>query len=650
MFFGPSSALSANREIEEVKLESFGRLDERQDRTEYRGTGDDDLFTKKELSLDEGDENKHCSEDVEAHLSQPCLEQQNLKRRRDSWSGYSDTAKKLKGRKISAADPHSDIEREKKYANLTFEATQVSKTVSLNDVSSGNAEPGSVDRSSVLEFPQKPPFSFYVEKANRSKHRDMLPLPFGHPKSRQWTEMLPSIKACTKDIMGEGNGGALELFVLDGEPTICVTCWHPFKMNLALLKSCMEPLELHINIAQGRIRKSAGDEHGNAVAVNSGPCSLPSIHGHYMQRPTCGASLGIAQGPLKNGKVSLGGYLKIKHLHRREWSYYAMTAHHILVDNNHASQCGDNDEDQGMSEAGYDYLPGICNGVYSVGEELTKKIVFSSPAVPDAENLVSRLESRRILRCANESYASIDNLDNLDTLLNLVCTSNSTTFGSAAWSSGLCLDQGVEMDWLLIGDIPVGRIGCNTPGDVTAYMEGNHKDLDQFQNRWAPSAHVDERAFDILMDFSTREPDKPESRSGYLSRIFGRGSETGLADGFLSPHSSVFYDPEYGPYDGWAFSPRYQYGLGDSGDSGTWIFTTEGKLLGQIISYNRERHVTYYTPISKVFSHIKRVTGATDVELLKPDDVPDRRRTTLRSAHGLLTPDEKSPNANDSST
>lgn len=206
------------------------------------------------------------------------------------------------------------------------------------------------------------------------------------------------------------------------------------------------------------------------------------------------------------------------------------------------------------------------------------------------------------------------------------------------------------MDWLLIGDIPANRIGCNTPGDVSAYMEGNHNTYGQSQRCWTPSTYVDGPAFDTLMGFSTREWGKPGSQGGYLSRVFGRGSESGLADGFLSPHSSVFYDPEYGSYDAWAFSPRYQYGLGDSGDSGTWIFTAEGKLLGQIISYNRARHITYYTPICKIFNHIKRVTGATEVELLLPDDVPGRSLPPLKSAYGLLSPAGISPNADGPST
>lgn len=316
-----------------------------------------------------------------------------------------------------------------------------------NDIRTFKAEPGSVDTPS----PTTAPLISINKEPSHPKYRNTLPLQFGHPKSRQWTEMLPSIKACTREIMGKGNGGALELFLVNGEPTICITCWDPLKLNLGLLSSCMRPLGLHINVTRGKIEKSASDQHdwpAIGTISDQGQCTRPSIHGHYMQRPTCGASLGTADGPLKGGKVSLGGYLKVKHLYRHHWSYYAMTVHHILVsDDQKASSltiAGEN-EDEEMAEPGYDYSPGVCNGVYEVGEGPGARVALSCPAVPDAESLVARLEGRRIKRCASESYAAIDNLDNLDDLLDKMCTRESIMFGNAAWSSGLCLDQDVEV-------------------------------------------------------------------------------------------------------------------------------------------------------------------------------------------------------------
>lgn len=189
------------------------------------------------------------------------------------------------------------------------------------------------------------------------------------------------------------------------------------------------------------------------------------------------------------------------------------------------------------------------------------------------------------------------------------------------------------MDWLLIDSIPTQRIGRNCSGDVAAFMEGSNVNIDGSWQNWTPTDYVDEAAFETLMDFTNCGWDeKDPTNYGFMSRVYGRGSEAGLADGHLSPNSSIFYDPEYGAYDAWAFCPRNERGLGYSGDSGTWIYTSEGKLLGQIISYNRDRHITYYTPICKAFKHIKQVTGATELKLLTPD--------YTGVAYGMLSPEE----------
>lgn len=196
------------------------------------------------------------------------------------------------------------------------------------------------------------------------------------------------------------------------------------------------------------------------------------------------------------------------------------------------------------------------------------------------------------------------------------------------------------MDWLLIDGIPNQRIGRNCSGDVSAFMEGCNDDIHGYSQTWTPSVYIDETIFEIMMNFTACDWDeKDPSKYGFMSRVFGRGSESGLADGFLAPNSSIFHDPKYGVYDGWAFSPRYEGGLGYSGDSGTWIYTSGGKLLGQIISYNRERHITYFTPICKAFKHIKDVTGATEVGILTSEDSLNAQRPP----YGLLSPEGASP-------
>lgn len=136
---------------------------------------------------------------------------------------------------IAKSEPVTDFDFEKCSAKSKFMKTEHAQ----DGVYTAKVEPNSIDASSLTAGAQQPLISFDMDFSH-PKYRKTLSLPFGHPKSRQWTEMLPSIKACTRDIMGKGNGGALELYLVNGEPTICITCWDPLKLNLALVRSCME--------------------------------------------------------------------------------------------------------------------------------------------------------------------------------------------------------------------------------------------------------------------------------------------------------------------------------------------------------------------------------------------------------------------------
>ena len=282
---------------------------------------------------------------------------------------------------------------------------------------------------------------------------ETLPLPFGHTKSRSWRQILPSIKDSTPAILGSGNGGAIEIFCVNEVPTVCVTCWDPSKVDHDMLATCTKPLDLPIIITKGKVRKSLGDErrdpHDPAFGARTRfREAMPPTHGHYSRRPDCGASLGVTDGPLSLWKVSLGGYLKLKLVDRANWVTYAMTVHHILVDdgpNAQASSTESNGEDADMGAADYDYAPGVYDGVLSGAEDRLKNITFSSPAMPDLKQLISRLESRLAQCRSSEQYAKIDHVEYLSYLIKELRHSDCTNFGHAAWSSGLTLAEGVEV-------------------------------------------------------------------------------------------------------------------------------------------------------------------------------------------------------------
>jgi hypothetical protein len=85
------------------------------------------------------------------------------------------------------------------------------------------------------------------------------------------------------------------------------------------------------------------------------------------------------------------------------------------------------------------------------------------------------------------------------------------------------------MDWLLIGNLTANRIGANTVGDTSPFMEGRQWLRDGATE--AETAVISQQDFDDLMSYcSELDP----NQIGGLSRIHGRGCESGLADGHLS--------------------------------------------------------------------------------------------------------------------
>ena len=358
------------------------------------------------------------------------------KRKRDSDSAYG-----------------SSIISEKKPANDKFLATQAENVAKKQVLASSGLKQEMDSPKALTEMFAGLESSIHVVSPDHVRQSKTLPLPFGHPKSRNWRQLLPSIKACTQAILGNGNGGAIELFCVDEVPTVCVTCWNPSKVDHNILVMCMKPLDLPIVITKGKVRRSMDDQCRNLN--NTAFCgksrfreARPPVNGHYMRRPDCGASLGVFEGPLSPWKVSLGGYLKLKHVNRADWVTYAMTVHHVLVEegpNSQASSDESNDGDEDMIEAGYDYAPGVYDGVLPGAGDWAKKITFSSPAMPDLKDLISRLKSRLNKCRSSEQYANLDDIENLKSLLIELHHSDCAKFGHAAWSSGLTLAEGVEV-------------------------------------------------------------------------------------------------------------------------------------------------------------------------------------------------------------
>jgi len=175
------------------------------------------------------------------------------------------------------------------------------------------------------------------------------------------------------------------------------------------------------------------------------------------------------------------------------------------------------------------------------------------------------------------------------------------------------------MDWLLIGELRTSRVGCNSISERPGFIEGGETTTNgQSVNEPLPTEYVDEIAFESLMA-AVEDSQFFQSKAEYRFHVKGHGSESGLKDGFLNPAVGVEFDGEDSCYR-YSFHPRERPGLGQSGDSGTWIFLENGMLLGQIHSYNQVLDLAYFTPMYKIFDHIKKVTGSTDIKLPEESD------------------------------
>jgi|SRR5579862_221542 len=209
------------------------------------------------------------------------------------------------------------------------------------------------------------------------------------------------------------------------------------------------------------------------------------------------------------------------------------------------------------------------------------------------------------------------------------------------------------MDWLLIGHIPRERIGSNDRRDWSSFLEGVPRG-----SRSQPcsrSTFVSKSKFDKLTSAMKLYYDSNPDKYCPFSRIHGSGCESGLSDGQLLVPPVVIQLNNMAPTIEWTFKPRRKNGLGTFGDSGTWLYTTTGELLGQVLGYDSRNDIAFYTPIHLIFDHIKRHTEAIDLQLptkedygnqqfVKPSSIPMTPRTPSNSmytaAKSVLTPPE----------
>ncbi|KAI9821065.1 MAG: hypothetical protein M1827_003798 [Pycnora praestabilis] len=468
-------------------------------------------------------------------------------------------------------------------------------------------------------------------------------LPTGHSKLSDWEKLSPTVTKNFRAIMGPENPGCIEFLAVKGEPTVCITCRTPKRMNRNLLHKLVDPFGFHISIGKGRIRLCGfwvGDTENDGGSEND-DSGWPSSHGQYVQKPACGASIGVRNNAsLEGASTSLGGYIKLLRPGQQRWQYYGLTNHHLIENDEEEGEEGDDtiadketrypDEIQQLDLGPLPATAGVLNGVLQTQNLDRKTFNLRSPSKSDFDDELCRLKQRSFFRSEFSDYKGLDNQD-LQPVIAALGNSD-VSFGRAMYSSGLCIaaEQELRMDWLLAGNIPPSRLGSNAIGCLLNYKEGFNFTLDQPCMATTPQ-HLSELQFRTLIYSCLKLQTSFGNRSnGLFSRIHGVGSHTGAGEGRLISSTVPMDFDGRGVSNEWSFRRRGKLGL--NGDSGTWIFTENGKLLGMIWGYNDRTGTTYYTPIYAIFDHIKAVTGAIDLQVL------DIQHMTLSSPPSSTNP------------
>ncbi|KAH0543046.1 hypothetical protein GP486_008595 [Trichoglossum hirsutum] len=195
------------------------------------------------------------------------------------------------------------------------------------------------------------------------------------------------------------------------------------------------------------------------------------------------------------------------------------------------------------------------------------------------------------------------------------------------------------MDWLLITDIPRERIASNDSRDWSSFVEGVPRgSRSQPPSR---STFVDKDKFNKLTSILNEYYEEHRDKHCPHSRIHGSGCESGLSDGQLLVPPVILKLNNMASTIEWTFKPRRKNGLGTFGDSGTWLYTAWGELLGQVLAYDSIHDVGFYTPMYLIFDHIKKRMGASDIQLPTEEDYPREEGTVKSLPLSTLTTPQK---------
>ncbi|KAJ9295969.1 hypothetical protein DTO271G3_5544 [Paecilomyces variotii] len=97
--------------------------------------------------------------------------------------------------------------------------------------------------------------------------------------------------------------------------------------------------------------------------------------------------------------------------------------------------------------------------------------------------------------------------------------------------------------------------------------------------------------------------------TGYTQGTYNSLESAVIADKIVNGETVRTYTLEH------AVCGRHGQCFGDQGDSGSFVFTYSGTVIGTIFGGNTDRPISYFTHIVDIFNDIKKITGASNVRI-----------------------------------
>lgn len=322
---------------------------------------------------------------------------------------------------------------------------EISKDISLatspSSLTSEHITETANESDHVVTSPHSTPSSIVELETHNMSSFEVLEA--GHWTLETWPSIAENIRIRYREIMGAGNVGSINLLSCSSpgstglnlqdspapaSPAVCISCKYPDRVNRSLLQEILGRLkDLPIIVRSGSILRSGFEENccsmGESCAVCQGKMLTsafklgPAAYGRYMQKPDCGASIGVNDPGLERERVSLGGYILLNLGER--WMQTALTCHH-LIDNSSVETLG------------------IQSRADGTGDPSTSGIKYSiqSSAKIDHDGEVTRLRQR--VENNDQSSRKVEVTNIMDAYESLLKAQ--LHFGEARWSSGISID------------------------------------------------------------------------------------------------------------------------------------------------------------------------------------------------------------------